>query len=72
MLATSLYATRNGDSVIRHAAEVVCRDLQREITGEHATDRDFRHCTKLGAAIAEGQFKSLDGVEPDSIMMAYE
>ena len=72
MLATSLYATRSQDQVVQHAAEVMCRDLQREITGEHPSDRDFRHCTSLGAAIADGAFKSIAGVEPDSIMMRYE
>jgi alkylation response protein AidB-like acyl-CoA dehydrogenase len=72
MLATSLYATRCQDQVIRHAAEVMCRTLQRQITGEHASDRDFRHCTGLGAAVADGGFTSIARIEPDPIMESYE
>ena len=72
MLCTSLYAARQEDEVVRDAAELLCRDLTRELTGERPTDRDFRSATRLGQTIAEGGFKSLADFEPDQILMPYD
>ena len=71
MLCTSLYAARQNDPVVRDAADMVCRDLTRELTGQRTSDRDYRHATALGAAIAEGGFQSIAGVSPDEILMPY-
>jgi len=71
MLCTSLYAARQQDEVVRTAADVICGDLRRELTGERPTDRDLRTVTSLGDQIAEGGFKSIAGLEPDEILMRY-
>ena len=34
MLCTSLYAARQGDEVVRQAADIFCQDMTRKITGE--------------------------------------
>lgn len=72
MLATSLYAAKQNDEIVRSAADVVCQDLMRELTGSQPTDRYFRSVTTLGASIAEGKFASIAGLAPDEIMMRYE
>jgi hypothetical protein len=72
ILCTSLYAARSDDEVVRSAADVLCQDLTRKLTGRPPTDRYFRTVTKLGAAIAEGGFKSIAGMHPDEILMPYE
>ncbi len=72
ILATSLYAARQKDEVIRQAAVVICDDLKRLINFERPSDADFRRTTKLGAAIADGGFRSISDVEVDSIMMSYD
>jgi alkylation response protein AidB-like acyl-CoA dehydrogenase len=72
ILATSLYAGRSDDELVRQAAGVVCRDLRRRLEGRRPTDRDFRDVTSLGAAIAEGGFPSIAGLHPDEILMPYE
>lgn len=72
MLCTSLYAARQEDEVVRDAADLLCQDLTRELTGRRPTDRYFRHATSLGATIAEGGFKSIAGLVPDEILMPYE
>ena len=71
MLCTSLYAARQEDEVIRDAADVMCQDLTRELTGKRPSDRYFRHATTLGATIADGGFKSISGLHPDEILMSY-
>jgi len=72
MLCTSLYAARQEDEVIRDAADLMCQDLTRELTGKRPSDRYFRHAASLGAAIAEGGFTSIAGLAPDEILMPYE
>ena len=72
MLATSLYAAKQNDEVVRAAADVVCQDLRRELTGSAPTDRYFRAINSLGASVAEGKFASIAGLAPDEILMKYE
>ncbi len=57
--------------MIRGAADVLCQDLTRKLTGKPPKDRDFRAVTKLGETIADGGFRSIAGVHPDEILMAY-
>jgi alkylation response protein AidB-like acyl-CoA dehydrogenase len=71
MLCTSLYAARQQDEVVRAAADCICRDLRNQLTGRRPSDRDFRRVTELGAAIADGAFASIGGVEPEEILMKY-
>lgn len=72
ILCTVLYAARQNDEVVRQAADVMCQDLTRKITGERASDRYYRTVTKLGAAIVDGGFKSIAGIDAGEIMMRYD
>ena len=73
MLATSLYAARSSDEIVREAALVMCSDLKRELTGRQPSDKDFRAVTSLGSKIVDGGFSSLSGIDDDitDIMMKY-
>jgi hypothetical protein len=72
MLATSLYAARQNDEVVRAAADVVCQDLARELSGKRVDDRYFRSITTLGEKVATGGFASIAGLHPDEILMKYD
>jgi len=72
MLCTALYAARSADEVVRTAADVLCQDLTRKLTGRPPSDRYYRTITKLGETIADGGFKSIAGLHPDEILMRYE
>jgi hypothetical protein len=72
MLATSLFAVRQNDEVVRAAADCICQDLARELTGARPSDRYFRAMNNLGESIAEGKFASIAGLAPDEIQMKYE
>ena len=72
ILATSLWAGRQSDELVRSAADVLCRDLTRGLTGRRPTDADFRAATKLGEAIAGGGFAAIAGIEADAILMPYD
>jgi hypothetical protein len=71
MLTTSLYAGKQDDEIVRSAADVLCQDLRRRLTGARPTNQYFRTVTKLGEAIAEGKFKSIAGVHEAEILMPY-
>jgi alkylation response protein AidB-like acyl-CoA dehydrogenase len=71
MLCTSLYAARQSDEVVRAAADILCQDLTRELTGERPSNDYFRSVTSLGETIADGGFKSIAGLAPDEILMSY-
>lgn len=71
MLATSLHAARSHDEVIQAAADVICQDITRELTGRRPSDRSFRAVTKLGETIVEGGFKSIAGIDDIEILMSY-
>lgn len=71
MLATSLYAAEQDDEVVHAAADVICDELKRELTGRRVSDRLLRKVTSLGQAIAEGGFQTIAGLKPDEILMPY-
>jgi alkylation response protein AidB-like acyl-CoA dehydrogenase len=72
MLCTTLYAARSSDEAVRAAADCICRDFTRQLTGRRPEDRDYRAVTKLGEQIAEGAFSPIKGLETSPILMRYE
>ncbi len=71
ILATSLWAARQPGELTRTAADVLCKDLSRKLTGKRTSDRDFRQVTHLGEQIADGGFEQIAGVEAEAILMPY-
>ena len=72
VLCSSLYGARQEDEIIRESADVMCQQLVRKYKGKRPTNRYFRQVTSLGAAIAEGNFSSIAGLQVDEILMGYE
>jgi alkylation response protein AidB-like acyl-CoA dehydrogenase len=72
MLTTSLYAAKQDDALIADAADVLCHDLRRRLTGERPTNQYFRTVTKLGETIASMGFQSLAGPKVSEILMPYK
>jgi alkylation response protein AidB-like acyl-CoA dehydrogenase len=72
ILCTALYAARQNDEIVRQAADIMCQDLTRKITGQHPSDGYYRKVTKLGDAIVGGGFKSIAGLDAGEIMMPYD
>ncbi|QEF98837.1 Acyl-CoA dehydrogenase [Stieleria maiorica] len=72
MLVTALYAAGQNDAVTRAAADTVCSELRRRITGAHPSDLDYRQVTSLGATIADKGWNELRGVESGEILQGYK
>jgi len=72
ILVTSLYAANCEDETTRAAADSVCRELRRRITGNPASDGDFRQVTKLGATIANEGWSQLSNIIAGDVLMPYK
>jgi hypothetical protein len=72
LLVTALWGHRQRDEAAVGAADILCQDLRRKLTGERPSDRYFRDAGKLADAIIGGGFEVLAGVQPEEILMAYE
>ena len=53
------------------AAEVLCSDLKRRLTGRRPSDAEYRAVTKLGETVASGGFEAIAGIEAGEILMPY-
>ena len=71
MLCTTLHASQQVDPITRSAGVVMCRELQRRLTGEHANDRDWRQITELGKEIVEHGWKEFSNIETEPMQMTY-
>jgi alkylation response protein AidB-like acyl-CoA dehydrogenase len=72
MLTTTLWAHQQRDETSRMAADLLCQDLQRKLTGERPSDNYFRDCTKLADAIIAGGWEVLADAPQDKILMRYD
>ena len=71
ILTTSLYAASQPSEVVQAAADVLCRDLTRKLTGKRPSDADFKAVMKLGQTVAEGGFEAIAGIQAEDILMPY-
>jgi len=71
ILCTSLYANRQQHEILIEAADGICQELRRRMTGGLPTDRYFRQVTSLGKAISEGHFPGLDETPQAALLMPY-
>jgi alkylation response protein AidB-like acyl-CoA dehydrogenase len=71
ILTTSLWAGRQSSPLVQQAADVLCQDLTRKLTGKRPGDRYFRTVTQLGEAIEAGGFDAIAGIQAEEILMPY-
>lgn len=72
MIVTSLYASRLKDEVMLGAADILCQDLARKLSGERPSDAYFKACRKLADKITDGGMESLNGIRQTEILFRYE
>ena len=71
ILATACWAGRQGNGLVQEAADILCQDLRRKLSGKRPTDAYFRAVTRLGENVAEGGFDAIAGVHAEEILMPY-
>jgi alkylation response protein AidB-like acyl-CoA dehydrogenase len=71
MIVTALWGGQQKNEVAAGAADILCQDLRRKLTGERPSDRYFRDVADLADKIIAGGFEELAGVPAQEIMMKY-
>ncbi len=73
MYVTCQYANQTPyDGVKMAAADVLCRDLTRKLTGKRISDSDIAAMRKLADYVIAGHFKEIEGVEETEILRRYK
>ena len=70
LLVTALSARGKSEATIA-AADFLCHDLRRKLTGERPSDRYFRAASALADLVVEGGFDQITGVPREQILMPY-
>jgi acyl-CoA dehydrogenase len=71
LVVTALWGHRQKDEAAVLAADFLCQDLRRKLTGERPSDRYLRDANKLADVILAGGFETLAGVPRAEILMRY-
>jgi alkylation response protein AidB-like acyl-CoA dehydrogenase len=72
ILVTALWGHQQKNEVAIGAADILCQDLCRKLTGQPASDRYFKQAGELADRILAGGYEELAGVPREEIMMKYE
>ncbi|MGH7174178.1 MAG: acyl-CoA dehydrogenase family protein, partial [Gemmataceae bacterium] len=72
ILVTALWGHRQGNEASLAAADMLCQDMRRKLTGKRPDDRYFRDASKLAELILSGGFEAIAGVPCEEILMKYE
>jgi len=72
MLVTALWAQQQQNEASVAAADILCQDLQRKLTGERPSDRYFRDVGRLADLVIGGGYEALTGVDRAEILRSYE
>jgi alkylation response protein AidB-like acyl-CoA dehydrogenase len=72
ILVTAQWGHQQKNEATVAAADILCQDLRRKLTGERPSDAYLRDVGKLADLIIGGGFEALAGVPRDEILMKYE
>ncbi len=72
MLVTALWANQQKNDVTVMAADILCQDLTRKLTGARPSDAYFRAASDLAERVLAGGFEQIAGIPRQEILMKYE
>ncbi|MBX9571072.1 MAG: acyl-CoA/acyl-ACP dehydrogenase [Candidatus Obscuribacterales bacterium] len=72
MMVTATAAMKSGHATNCDAADILCQDLRRKLTGEHPTDEYFHACAKLADKVIDGDFLPLEGTMESPVLRQYK
>lgn len=71
MLVTANYANAEQNPTLIAAADILCQDLRRKLSGERPSDSYFKSCSKLADMVIEGKFPGLSEIDCEDILFKY-
>ena len=72
LLVTALGAHQRKHELTTQAADLLCQDLRRKLTGARPTDAFFKQVAELADAIEGGNFQELAGVPCGDVLQKYD
>jgi alkylation response protein AidB-like acyl-CoA dehydrogenase len=72
LVVTALWGGRQSSEASRMAADILCQDVRRRLTGNRPTDAYFKQVGQLAEVILGGGYEAIAGVPADDILMRYE
>ncbi|MBY0358515.1 MAG: acyl-CoA dehydrogenase family protein [Candidatus Obscuribacterales bacterium] len=72
ILVTAMHGHQKGDEVTLRAADILCQDLRRELSGEQPSDAYFKACSDLADLIVAGRMTQLEGIPSTQVMQSYK
>jgi alkylation response protein AidB-like acyl-CoA dehydrogenase len=72
ILVTALWANTRRNETTALAADILCQDLRRKLTGARPSDAYFKAVGQLADAVLAGGFEELAGVPRQEILMKYD
>jgi alkylation response protein AidB-like acyl-CoA dehydrogenase len=72
LLVTALWGNQQSNQATSLAADFLCQDLERKLTGKRPTDSYFRSAAKLADVIISGEYEAIAGAPQAEILMKYE
>jgi len=71
MMVTCFWAQQVDNRVVEMAADILCQDMQRKLSGERPTDSYFKACSELADEIIKGGFPGLSEIDRADIVFPY-
>lgn len=72
VLVTALWASKQKEEATVAAADLLCQDIRRKLTGKRPTDRYFRDASRLADMIIGGGFERIAGAPQAPILRPYQ
>jgi alkylation response protein AidB-like acyl-CoA dehydrogenase len=72
LLVTSLWGGQQKEEASKLAADLLCQDIRRKLTGRRPTDSYFRDAGKLADMIIKGEFSAIADAPKAEIMRPYK
>jgi alkylation response protein AidB-like acyl-CoA dehydrogenase len=72
ILVTAMWAHGQKKDVLTAAADILCQDLSRKLTGERPSDSYFRAVSQLADRVIAGEFEDIAQMPRDEILMPYQ
>lgn len=72
ILVSSLWAHQQKNEVLSSAADILCQDLKRKLTGQQPSDQYYKATSNLADSIIEGGFRDIVDIKPADILFSYE
>ncbi len=72
LLVTALWAHQRKSETTTMAADLLCQDLRRKLSGQRPSDAYFKQVSQLADAVESGGFEEITGVPRGEILQKYE